>query len=356
MLYSSETTLRKIAASKKVISQEMKVKSSQEAVSPETQIKYVWYAIRMLRHLSTKAAEESAIPPVVLSRSAGNLQHFRKNIVELQINQFWSMKQMLGKFLSEEYRAKIRANALAIHQTVTAAGLQTSPFPWLAGVTDPADVDLFKCILVEGYYNELIKEQYPEPTVTDPNEDREVKRNRFSVYREESQKRKEHNEELFNWIMMHLAPDSYVLITTPGDRYQALQRSSNVFGLWLLIEKYHTGLDTYTKAKRALMRTVATRAKYPNYASYMQEVFTNIAQLEQRRSTLGCLIPKKIRFLTPNSGPNLMGTVNKVLKTLFLRVFNLFKILILFFYFQKLKNRNCVCKTIYSSVKTLIYR
>ena len=281
MLYSSETTLRKIAASKKVISQEMKVKSSQEAVSPETQIKYVWYAIRMLRHLSTKAAEESAIPPVVLSRSAGNLQHFRKNIVELQINQFWSMKQMLGKFLSEEYRAKIRANALAIHQTVTAAGLQTSPFPWLAGVTDPADVDLFKCILVEGYYNELIKEQYPEPTVTDPNEDREVKRNRFSVYREESQKRKEHNEELFNWIMMHLAPDSYVLITTPGDRYQALQRSSNVFGLWLLIEKYHTGLDTYTKAKRALMRTVATRAKYPNYASYMQEVFTNIAQLEQ---------------------------------------------------------------------------
>jgi hypothetical protein len=124
---------------------------------------------------------------------------------------------------------------------------------------------------------------YPEPGADDPNEPREMLRHRLSIWRDDAQKRKEHNEELFNWIMQHLAPDSYTLITVPGDRYQQMQRDSNVFVLWLLLEEYHTGMDSFTQSKRALMQTKATRKLFPEFTNYSDFVYTNVAQLETGR-------------------------------------------------------------------------
>ena len=225
-----------------------------------------------------KASDASAIEPVILSRALGNLQHFKKDIQELRINDFYEMRPLLVKIFSQEYRRSIQNNALTIHANALAQGI-ADPFPFITPTTRPEDVDLLQVLMVKGFWSNILDTEYPMPEFP-PGTDTSLKKVKYSMWEKTTLTRKKHAEELFAYIMHHIAMDSYTTLTTPGERYAKIQDGSNIFALWLLIESYHTGLDTHVKAKKKLQSLRASIEEFPTFAVYCNEVATSVKQLE----------------------------------------------------------------------------
>jgi hypothetical protein len=121
------------------------------SLAPSGRLVHARHEVKMLKASSSKSVEEPAIPPVILSRAKGNLQQFRKNMMELQINRFWSMKEMFGKFLSDTYHRKTRESILDIFAILEVDPRHPAqPFPFCEGITDPEKVPLGKALILPG--------------------------------------------------------------------------------------------------------------------------------------------------------------------------------------------------------------
>jgi hypothetical protein len=227
-----------------------------------------------------KAPNSSAIEPVILS--LGNLQHFKKDLQDLRINDFYKMRPLLMKIFSKEYRKTVQTNAITIHNNALTQGVP-DPFPFITPAMNPEDVDLLQVLLVKGFWKNLVESEYPMPQFP-PNTDSQLMKVQYSMWEKDIITRKKHCEELFPDIMHHMATDSYTTLTTPGDRYAKIQDGSNVFALRLLIESYHTGLDTHVKAKRQLQSLRASTEEFPVFSVYCNKISINL-KLAQEVST-----------------------------------------------------------------------
>ena len=213
-----------------------------------------------------------AKPEEILSKRTQNFARFKHDIESVRINKFPKMVLLFTEFLSQTFRESLRRQAIALSQ-------QVNP-PRFPG--NPAEISILDILTTNGIYDYIMEQTYPLPQRT---EDVELYKIKLKEHSDDMKTRKQHGEELFAYILTHLAEDSHAAVTT-HPKFKAVQQAFNVAGLWIIIEEKHVGGDSNLANKKALREMLATKERFPCYELYVQEVTSLINQIKLGRGVV----------------------------------------------------------------------